>query len=295
MRLGFIGAGKVGTTLARAWQGAGYTIEVVYSRTPANAHQLANTVGARVERTSAAVVQAADLTFLTVPDDMIELLAGHIASVSDDLTDKCVVHTSGAHTLNILSPLAKCGAVVGSLHPALPFADVDAALNALPGTTFAVEADDEQLRSTLSALVTDIGGRSLTVPTDHKALYHAALVIASNYTVTLYNMAETLLSRFSDDPEVARVALNRLVQATVVNLEQQGTPGALTGPLVRGDVRTIAAHLQALDGFDADYTEVYRLLARQSYRMLEQRGTSTSRIELLLEQGQDDHGTKHDS
>jgi predicted short-subunit dehydrogenase-like oxidoreductase (DUF2520 family) len=125
------------------------------------------------------------------------------------------------------------------------------------------------------------------VPPGSKALYHAALVIASNYTVTLYAAAERLLLSMGADRAAADAALNALVGVTVENLRRQGVPDALTGPLVRADVGTLAAHLRALRDADPALEEVYRALARLTYPLVEARGVSLDPIEHLLRQEDD--------
>ncbi|MEM6284956.1 MAG: DUF2520 domain-containing protein [Chloroflexota bacterium] len=291
MKIGFIGAGKVGRTLAQVWHAAGVDVSTVYSLTPANAVALAARVDATVAENAAQVVSACDITFLTVPDDAIGSVALDVARHNPDIARKTVVHTSGAHSVAVLAPLADAGVVVGSLHPALPFADVETAVQAVRGATFAIETDDTTLDDQLSHLVSLLDGQVIRVPTERKALYHAALVFASNYTVTLYNIAERLLATFSDDNAAIATALNTLVTATVENLRQQGTPHALTGPLVRSDTGTIAAHLPALREFDEQLPEVYAALARQTYTMLAARGIDTRSIEQTLRQDSENHGT----
>jgi predicted short-subunit dehydrogenase-like oxidoreductase (DUF2520 family) len=129
------------------------------------------------------------------------------------------------------------------------------------------------------------------IPPGGKATYHAALVFVSNYTVTLYALAENLLTGLGAEREAADQALNVLLGATVENLRLKGIPDALTGPLVRGDVGTLAAHLEALK--DAQLVDVYRQLARLSLPMLTARGIPTGAVEHLLEQDKN-HAT-HDS
>ena len=278
--LGVIGAGKVGQTLARLCVQAGYTIGAVYNRTPASAERLARQVNSTAVVTAKEVVEQADLILLTVPDDAIEGLAAQIAA--SHLAGKGVIHTSGARDAQALLALAAQGAMTGSLHPAYPFADVEAAVRGLAGTTFALEAEDDQLVIWLTDLVHALNGVVLRIPPGGKVLYHAALVIASNYTVTLYAAAERLLLALSEDRAAVDGALNALVGATVNNLRFQGVPDALTGPLVRGDMGTIESHLKALEQQDAQLAQVYRDLARLSFPMLEARGIPTDAIESLL-------------
>lgn len=279
--IGFVGAGKVGTTLARLWFQAGYTIQAVCSLDALKAEALAAQVGARPVTSPDAVIAAADLTLFTVPDDVIEGLAAAVSLES--LAGKAVIHTSGARDAAALAALAARGALTGSLHPAFPFADVAAALVNLPGATFAVEAEAPRLQVWLVALAQAVQGRVMVLPPGQKAIYHSALVIASNYTVTLYALAERLLMGIGADREAADAVLNRLVEGTVENLREKGIPGALTGPLTRADAGTVRQHLQALRQLDPSVAEIYAALARLSLPMVRARGVSTERLERVLD------------
>lgn len=280
--LGFVGAGKVGCTLARLWFQAGYSVRVVFSRSQAKAEALAEQVGAQVMVAADAVIAAADLTLLTVPDDVIEPLAASLRLES--LAGKGVIHTSGARDADVLATLAARGALTGSLHPAFPFADVETAVQRLPGATFALEAEHPLLRGWLRDLVLALNGRVMVISPGQKAIYHSALVIASNYTVTLYAIAERLLTAIGAEREAADGALNTLVRGTVDNLRETGIPAALTGPLTRADVGTIRQHLQVLRQLDPQVADLYRELARLSLPIVRARGVSTELLQRELDQ-----------
>ncbi|MDX1993514.1 MAG: DUF2520 domain-containing protein [bacterium] len=280
--LGFVGAGKVGKVLARLWHEAGYEVVAICSRTPASAAVLANQVNARVVLQPLEVIRTADLTFLTVPDDAIGAVVQSASGTA--LRGKAVVHVSGAHDAHILTPLQEQGASIGSLHPAFAFADVESALRGLPGSTFALEADDEVLRGWLRELVEAVHGRVLDIPRGGKAQYHAALVMLSNYTVTLYSLAERLLSSLGADQQAVDGALNALLESVQHNLRYTGLPWALTGPLTRADAGTIRLHLAVLKQADPDLSDLYIKLARQTYPILEARGVNTAFIEKTLQQ-----------
>lgn len=290
LRLGIIGAGRVSTSLGRLLVAAGYPIAAVSSRTPEHANQLAEVLGAQVAAEAADVLALADLTLLTVPDDTIAPLAGALAANAQSGVGRAVVHTSGVHDASALEPLAARGFMTGSLHPIHPFASADTPAESLAGVTFAVEGQAVQLRTWLHALIASLGGYSLDIPAGGKATYHAAMVFASNYTVTLYALAERLLLGLGAEQAAADRALNALMSATVENLRRQGIPDALTGPLVRADVGTIAAHLRALESTNAEAAALYRQCARMTYPLLTARGVDVDSIERLLEQ-EDDHAT----
>ncbi|MBI5669403.1 MAG: DUF2520 domain-containing protein [Chloroflexi bacterium] len=280
--LGFVGAGKVGSTLARLWFQTGYAVRAISSRNRAKAETLAEQVDARVVATADEVIAAADLILLTVPDDAIEPLAASLQRES--LMGKGVIHTSGARDASVLAVLAARGALTGSLHPAFPFADVETAVQRLPGATFALEAESPPLRGWLRDLVLALDGRVMVIPPGQKAVYHSALVIASNYTVTLYAIAERLLTAIGAERDAAEGALNTLVQGTVDNLRETGIPAALTGPLTRADAGTIRRHLQVLRQIDPLVADLYLQLARLSLPMVRARGVSTELLQRVLDQ-----------
>lgn len=278
--VGIVGAGKVGSTLARLWYSAGFHVHAVYSPNASHASELARYVNAANASSPAEVVGLADLTLLTVPDDRIQQVATGLKD--SELEGKGVLHTSGVHDRTTLAVLAEIGAMTGSLHPAFPFADVETAMERLPGAAFAIEAEDERLHHWLVDLVKALDGQVMVIPPGQKTLYHAALAIASNYTVTLYAIAEQLLLRLGAEQQTADHALNTLVAATVENLRTQGIPNALTGPLVRADAGTIKAHQKALGQVEKDLVVVYNALARLSFPMLRARGVALDAIEQVL-------------
>ncbi len=252
----------------------------MYSRSPERAAALADRVGAHAVASAELVPKYADLTVIAVPDDVVETVAAGLTTA--DWSEKAAVHTCGSKDSTALALLSEQGALIGTLHPAFPFADVETAVQKLPGAAFAVEASDPRLHDWLIELVAALNGYPIRIPPGQKALYHAALVIASNYAVTLYAAAEALLIRLGAGRETADAALNALVAGTVENLRTKGIPDALTGPLTRADVTTIGSHLRALAADDPALAEIYVALARQSYPLLEARGLSTDRIEMLL-------------
>lgn len=275
--IGIVGAGHVGSALGDALARHGYRISAVWSRDSDKRDALAAVTGASALESASAVVYAADLTLLTVSDDALADTAALIAGQIEDSTGKAIVHTSGAATSSVLAALVERGMHAGSLHPAHAFAG-----GMLPaGITFAVEAKDEVLSTWLRGMVAALSGRVITLSASQKAVYHTALVMLSNYTVTLYDTALRLLLSLNAERDSAESAMLALLRSTTHNIGQFGVPDALTGPLVRGDVSTVSTHLNGLSELP-DVRRAYEALARLTLPMLRERGVDTRVIERLL-------------
>ncbi len=278
--LGFVGAGKVGTTLARLLYERGYVVSVVCSRNSGHSSELAASVEAQAVASAAEVAAAADLTFLTVPDDALSSIVLELAEVS--LEGKAVVHTSGVHEAAVLNAVISQGAMIGSVHPAFPFATVEESIKGLPGSTFALQVENDLLREWLVEIIKALDGQVFEIASGQKALYHSALVFASNYGVTLYAIAQQLLLALGAAPMITSSVLNTLMAGMMHNLQLQGIPDALTGPLVRGDAGTIEAHLAALHAHNAKLAALYVQLAEQTVPLAKARGVDTHSVESIL-------------
>lgn len=276
--IAIIGAGKVGTTLARVWFAGDLAIVAVASRTPAHAEALADEVGS-VATSPAQAASRADLTVITVPDDHIAGVAAGLLHL--DWMGKGIIHTSGAHSLEALEILKQRGAMIGSLHPAYPFAGAGDK-DMLRGVTFALESESPRLIAWLDMLVEAAEGRAFTLRPEMKPLYHAALAITSNYAVTLYAAGKSLMQHAGASADAADGALRTLLAGTAQNLQTKDAAEALTGPLVRGDLGTIEAHLDALKA-QPDVLKAYLALARLTLPLLAERGVDTEKIARLLQ------------
>jgi predicted short-subunit dehydrogenase-like oxidoreductase (DUF2520 family) len=266
--LSFIGAGRAGAALARAAHSAGFAIAAVSSRDQSAAERLALDVGARAERSPAAATRAADLTFFAVPDNAITPLAATIAASGASLGRRAAVHLSARLGPEALAALRLTGADVAVLHPLQALAGPESAA-LLRGSYFRIEASG-RTRDQLMSLVTALGGHELVIPSDQRALYHAAAVLAGNAPLALLARATSLLEQAGVDTKTAHAALATLLAGAASNAKRRGPARALTGPIVRGDSDAVAAHLQAL----APYPEVRDLYARLALEMASLAGRS---------------------
>jgi predicted short-subunit dehydrogenase-like oxidoreductase (DUF2520 family) len=259
LKLGFIGAGTVGTALSVRLSGLGYPVVAVSSRSQTSAQKLAQSVkGCRVFDNQG-VADNAELIFITTPDDAIARVASQIKW----RPGQAAVHCSGADSTDILKPAKELGAQVGVFHPLQTFASVKQAMENIPGSTFALEAE-EPLLKTLQEMATALGGNWVEVKAGDKVAYHAAAVIACNYLVTLLKLATDLWQTFDVPPQKATKALLPLLRGTIHNIETVGIPQCLTGPIARGDVGTIKKHLDALERATPHLVATYRELGLQT-------------------------------
>lgn len=255
-KLGFIGAGTVGTALALKLNSRDYPVVAVASRSQASAGNLAERVkGCSAVSSSQDVADAAELVFITTPDDVIASVAAQV----DWHRGQGVVHCCGAESTDILAPARKSGARTGAFHPLQTFASVEKALENIPGSTVAIEAEPPLLQ-TLKDIAAALGGQWIELKAGDRVVYHVSAVVACNYLVTLEKLATDLWQTFNVPRQQAVRALLPLIRGTIRNIETIGIPDCLTGPIARGDIGTVKKHLDALKKAAPDLLSTYREL-----------------------------------
>ena len=260
LKLGFIGAGTVGTALAVRLSGKGYPVVAVSSRNQGSAEKLARKIaGCHAFHNNQDVADAAELVFITTPDDAIAPAVSQVRWHAG----QSIVHCSGADSTDILKTAKNSGALVGVLHPLQTFASVEQAIENMPGSTFALEAE-EPLLNTLKDMATALGGNWVELKASDKVAYHAAAVIACNYLVTLVKLATDLWQTFAIPPQQATRALLPLLRGTINNIDTVGIPQCLTGPIARGDTGTVKKHLTALHKIAPGLLSTYKELGLQT-------------------------------
>ncbi|MBI3273461.1 MAG: DUF2520 domain-containing protein [Planctomycetes bacterium] len=255
-----VGAGVVGRTLGYALRRAGYAVVAVASRSLASAEAAVAFIGAGAacDRPAEAAARA-DVVLLTTPDDALERTCEAIAAARGFRAGARVLHTSGVLSSGVLESAHAIAAFVASLHPLQTFASPAEAVQALAGTRWFYEGDEAALETTRE-LITALEGIPVRIETERKPLYHAGAVLASNYLVTLAARACALLESAGVPAEGSLPAILPLLRGTVTNLERVGLPRALTGPIARGDVKTVELHLRTIAEHRPEDLELYRLL-----------------------------------
>ncbi|MCJ7764283.1 MAG: DUF2520 domain-containing protein [Dehalococcoidales bacterium] len=266
--IGFIGAGTVANALAISLSGKGYPVIAVSSRSFHSTEKLARLIdGCHACSDNQEVADNAELIFITTPDDVITSVAAQV----EWHPGHSVVHCSGADSADILEPASKAGALVGVFHPLQTFVIARQAMDNIPGTTFAIEAE-EPLLGMLKDMATALEGHCVEIKAGDRVVYHAAAVFACNYLVTLVKLATDLWHTFGIPQEQAIRSLMPLLRGTINNIDAIGIPHCLTGPIARGDAGTIKKHLSALQKAAPKLVSTYRELGLKTIPIARAKG-----------------------
>ena len=267
-RLGFIGAGRVGGSIAIALSRAGYPVVAVSSRTFASAQGLAARVpGSVAYRSPQDVADEVDVVFITTADDAI----GPVASEVRWRAGQGVVHCSGAASVDVFAAAAAEGAAPGAFHPLQAVSSVENGVDSLPGTTFGIEGGEE-MREYLAEAARAIGGNPIFLRPEDKVMYHLTGVLMGNLLTALGAVAAQMWETFGFTRAEGVKALAPMMRQVSVNLDNSGVPDAVAGPYVRGDIGTVRKHLEALRSQAPQYLPLYCELALAGLPFARQRG-----------------------
>ena len=252
-KVGFIGAGRAANAIAAGLHEHGYRVAAVASRTFSSAAALADRIeGCAAMPTAQGVADCCDLVFITTPDDAIVSVAGEV----DWRKGVGVAHCSGAESASILDAARERGAVTGSFHPMQTFTPASAGAGVFAGVAFAVEGHPPLL-DVLREMAGALGGRPVEVRPEHRALYHLSGFLACGLMSAQIGRAADLWREMGFNRQQGLDALIPILRGTVDSLEKQGLPGALTGPISRGDLGTVRKHLEAMENHAPSLLPLY--------------------------------------
>lgn len=262
--MAIIGGGNVGRVLALALDRAGYRVAEIGTReaSQAKASAIARRVSAQVITLDPAAEFTADVVWICVTDDAIALVAKELARGRTVWRGKVALHTSGALSSKELARLRRKGAAVGSAHPMNSF--IKTTKPDLRGVPFAVEGDAKAMRAASTAAKA-LGGEVFRIKAESKVLYHAMGAFASPLLVSLLNTGERV-GRAAGLHEPGQV-MQRILRVTIDNFLTSGSAGAFSGPILRGDVKTVRNHLKELRR-TPEALEIYKVLARSAVKNL---------------------------
>ena len=261
-----IGTGRLGTALAIALAHEGYSVGALVARRRESARRAAASLDGTTRVMAVkelADLPAPELLIIATPDDQIAKLAETLAKLDwDARAALTVLHTSGALSASVLSPLREKKWSTGSLHPLVSVSEPKAGARLLRNAFWSVEGDKRAVRLGRT-IVRDLDGTSLSISSENKPLYHAAAVMASGNVTALFDVAIEMLAECGLTRRQAQTALMPLLASAVRNLEELDPARALTGTFMRGDVETVKRHLAQLKK-NQTALEIYRLLGRRS-------------------------------
>ena len=277
-RIGFIGAGRVGTTLGKYFITKGASVAGYYSRTVKSAKTAASFTDTASYDSIAELIDDCNMLFITVPDNKIEAVWNEISDYS--ITGKCICHCSGAMSSSVFEGIQGLAAYGYSIHPLCAINSISESYKTMDSVFFSVEGSDQYIQD-ITAWLRSMGNPASIIASDKKVLYHAPAVLASNLSIGLYHMAGRLLGECGIDPDTACMAINNLYLGNSMNVVNKGPIDALTGPVDRGDTSTIKKHLNELTG---DTLQVYKLLSNELIKVASVKNPNTdySELELLL-------------
>lgn len=268
--LNMVGAGKVGRVLARLFAASGaFNVQDVLTRSQASASDAVGFIGAGRAVASMAAMRAADVWMLAVTDDQIGPACEQLA-LAHALGAAVVFHCSGAKSSGDLQPAFDAGAATASVHPVRSFADPAHVARHFDATFCGIEGDARALAIIEPALAA-IGARAVPLDAAAKTVYHAASVFASNYLVTVLDAALRAYQAAGIPEHTARALAGPLAAETLANVLRMGPESALTGPIARGDMATVARQQSALDGWDGATGDLYRALAQATVGLAQRR------------------------
>lgn len=260
LSVGVVGAGRVGAVLGAALSHAGHVLVGASGVSEESISRIETLLPGVPHLDPEAVVRAADLVLLTVPDDALGELVGGLAAVDAWRPGQIAVHCAGRYGTEVLAAAAQRGVLTLAIHPAMTFTGTSLDHARLVNATFAVSAPAAVLPIAL-ALAVEMGGEPIVIAEEDRPAYHAAICHAANHVVTAVVQSSGMLARLGvENP--GRV-LGPVTHASVEGAlsEAPGAVSTLTGPVVRGDAQTVAAHVAALTT-DPDMLRAYVAMAR---------------------------------
>jgi len=287
--LNIVGCGRAAGSLAQLWLQAGVlSIGAIVNRSPESAQRAAARIGGGIAATEIGQMPPADFWLIGTGDDQIVSVARALGESETDVSGALIFHLAGRFGLEALAPLAGHGAQLAALHPVRSLTLASLSLADFEGTACVAEGPGPALER-MKPLVTAIGGTWLPVRDIDRGLYHAAVSIISNITKAVAWKTQNWLTCAGLSEQTAATVCHQLLATTLEDLFRAGARHSITGPVVRGDTRTIEAHLAALQSAYPDDVDVYRVLARTVLELAEERGDldaeTLARFEVLLTSG----------
>ena len=263
----------------------GYVITAIVSRSKKSAEALSAKIPSSPKALGISQIGSlpeTELILITTPDTEIASTAERLAKIKTTGAIKPVVlHTSGSLSSEVLSPLKEIGCSVGSMHPLASVSKAELGSKRFKNAYFCIEGD-KKAQQAARQIVSCLHGRSFSLETKYKPLYHAAAVMTSGHTTALFSAAVDILAKCGLSRSKAKDVLLPLLRGTVENLVKQTPAQALTGTFARVDIDAFERHIKLLaENAGKDTTEIYLLLGKISLKLAEEQGADKEQVKIL--------------
>ncbi|MGN0465634.1 MAG: Rossmann-like and DUF2520 domain-containing protein [Lachnospiraceae bacterium] len=275
MKIGFIGAGKVGFSLGKYFQIHGQLMSGYYDKDMSAAREAALFTKTKAYEQLEDIVRESDALFLTVPDGVIKKTWEYITQYS--IQNKVICHCSGALTSAEAFPgIGQYHSYGYSIHPLFAVSDKLTSYKELSNAYFTIEGDNEYLEQ-MKELFISMGNHIEEIAPEKKILYHTAAATCSNQVIALAQQASDLLSKCGLSKEFSSHALLPILLGNVEHIVEGGCVSSLTGPVERNDIGTVKKHLRVLEGEDK---LLYSLLSKKLVEIAKKKHEETDYREL---------------
>lgn len=244
-KIAIIGAGRIAYSLTSALLKEGYIVDAIISKKNKSAKALAEKFGVKKYSVDISVIsKSVNVFFLTVPDSEIRKTAVQLSKLKLKFSTAYFIHFSGAEDISVLNPLKLKGGKTGSLHLMQTFPSKK--IVNIKNVNSAIETNNDSVYKFMLQLCRSLQLIPFRIDSKDKAYYHLAGVFASNFLAgNLFN-AQKLLSLNNIDEQKYFDILSSTIHSTLQNIKMVGSARALSGPVDRGDIKTIRKHISSL-------------------------------------------------
>jgi predicted short-subunit dehydrogenase-like oxidoreductase (DUF2520 family) len=279
MKISIIGIGRLGGALALSEKG--FEIENLFARKKETAERIANITNSKILSDGEFENISSDLILITTQDSEIKTVAENLAG---KLKSKpSVLHTSGSLSSDVLQNLKETGCPIGSIHPLVSISDAFLGKARFQNAFFCVEGDEKAVEAAKKIVVT-LGGKSFSIETEYKTLYHASAVTACGHLVAVIDTAIEMLSKCGLSENDSKEILLPLIESTIENLKTQTSSEALTGTFSRADGETFERHFEIMEReVSEEARQIYLLLGERSLKLAEKQISDAKKLENIRE------------
>ena len=232
MKIVLIGAGNVATVLGKLFYKHGHQIVQIVGRRKETAELLANQLNCKAVLSIKNISYDADLYIIAIPDDAVKLVADELR-----LPNKMVVHTAGTLRVDTIQKISELIGVIW------PLQSLRKEIKEIPEIPFVIDGNNLDVTKRLNKFLHTVTEKVIVLKDKERIKLHLSAVMVSNFTNHLYTLAQD----YCKENDLPFNFLTPLITETALRLNLYEAKEVQTGPSVRGDNVTVAAHLSLLE------------------------------------------------